>query len=275
MKDPVEVQHSIIKPPEGINCERAVDAVVGSLMASAVMDMIGVGVEFINGCMSKPLLLGHPNITWSHPRCNRHNKRFVRGTPTDDTSQSILIMRTIVDSNTKMTNSSFTFKNVRIDPVNFGMKLIEWIKKGHSEHRHQGGLGCGSTTHAVVNHEKFKIDPIFASNEIWIKTGKKVAPNGSVMRIAPCGTFAFWDDEIVVKHSEIYAKVTHADPRCVFASVASGLLIAKYIQWNAGMLREAEPDIDEILELAKKKCQKLNIIMMKLTFIHTVKLLKN
>lgn len=112
MKVPVEVQHSIIKPPEGINCESAVDAVVGSLMSSAAMDMIGVGVEFINGCMSKPLLLGHPNITWSHPRCNRHNKRFVRGTPTDDTSQSILIMQTIVDSNTKMTNSSFTFKNV-------------------------------------------------------------------------------------------------------------------------------------------------------------------
>lgn len=75
------------------------------------------------------------------------------------------------------------------------------------------------------------------------------------MRIAPCGTFAFWDEEIVVKHSEIYAKVTHADPGCVFASVASGLLIARYIQWNAGMLGEAEPDIDEILELAKKSAR--------------------
>lgn len=134
-------------------------------------------------------------------------------------------------------------------------ELIPSISEWSSEHRHQGGLGCGSTTRAVANHGKFKIDPVFASNEIWIKTGKKVAPNGSVMRIAPCGTFAFWDEEIVVKHSEIYAKVTHADPGCVFASVASGLLIARYIQWNAGMLGEAEPDIDEILELAKKSAR--------------------
>ena len=250
-KDSVEVQHPIVESPEGINRERAVDAILGSLMASAVFDMIGVGVEFINDCMSKPLLLGHPNITWSHPRCNRHNKRFVRGTPTDDTSQSILIMRTIVDSNTNKTSNVFSFKNVKIDPVDFGLKLIEWIKKGHPEHKHQGGLGCGATTHAVVSHEKFKVDPISASYDVWVKKGKKIAPNGSVMRIAPCGVFAFWDDEIVIKHSETYAKVTHADPRCIYSSVASGLLIARYIQWNAGLLGEKEPNIDEVLEMAK------------------------
>ena len=261
---PVKVKGAVIKPPEGVNQQKAADAIVGSIMASAAMDMIGVGVEFINSSISKPLLLGKMDITWSHPRCNDHNERFVRGTPTDDTSQSILIMRSIVELNSgakpniKDTSSDdenlsklITIDNVRIDPKDFGKKLIEWIENGHKEHRHDGGLGCGSTTYAVVSHRKYETDPIFAAQEVWIRSGKKVAPNGSVMRIASSGAFAFWDENVVVQHADKYARVTHADPRCVYSSIAAALLIARYIQWNAG-LREKEPNIDDTLSDAKK-----------------------
>lgn len=272
LTETIEIDHPIVQPPEGTDLQKAADAIVGSIMASAVLDMIGVGVEFINDCMAKPLLLGKANITWSHPRCNRHNERFVRGTPTDDTSQNILIMRTIVESNlqegmsqdilsdddddegssSSCLSNAFTYKKVKIDPCLFGENLVEWIQNGHAEHKHPGGLGCGATTFAVVNHRKYHSDPIFASRDVWIKGGKRVAPNGSVMRIASSGCFAFWDDEIVATQAAKYARVTHADPRCVYSSVAAALLIARYIRWNSGIGGNEEPNIDEVLQFAKK-----------------------
>ena len=114
-------------------------------MASAVMDMVGVGVEFINGVVSKPLLLGKLNISWTHPRSNFHNRVFTRGTSTDDTSQCILIMRTIVDLNNNNNNNnikeyensskSFIVDDVKIDPKKFASELLNWIDYGHREHK--------------------------------------------------------------------------------------------------------------------------------------------
>lgn len=275
LKKPVEVESPVVKPPDGVDHEKAADAIVGSIMASAAFDMIGVGVEFINESVSKVLLLGKMSIAWSHPRCNRHNQRFVRGTPTDDTSQCVLIMRSIVESNKQKKDDDYddilssdsenekatddenlslpiTVDNVRIDPRIFSSMLVDWIEHGHAEHKHDGGLGCGSTTFNVVTHYKYNSDPIFAAKDVWKSGGKKAAPNGSVMRIASSGCFAFWNEEIVVKTAEKYAKVTHADPRCIFASIAAAILIARYIQWNAGIRGDKEPVIDDALRDAKK-----------------------
>lgn len=253
---PKIVLKPIVFPPSQINQIKAFNSILGSLFASAVMDMVGVGVEFINNGIAKALLLGKLNITWTHPYCNRHNERFVRGTPTDDTSQTILIMRSIVDLNLpenkeKYSQSSKIIKNVKIDPTDFGLKLIKWIQHGHIEHKHPGGLGVGSTTLNVVRHPDFLTDSIKASKEAWISSGKKAAPNGSVMRIASSGCFAFWDEEIVVQIADCYCKVTHYDPRAVYCSIAAAILIARYVQWNAGLL-ENEPNIDQCLTDAEK-----------------------
>ena len=280
LQEPVKVKSPIMTPPNGTNIAKAADSIIGSIMASAALDMVGVGVEFINDSVSKALLLGGMSITWSHPRCNRHNERFVRGTPTDDTSQSILIMRSIVESNNgenddeddqkddvddddeenysgKNLSLPIKVKGVRIDARIFGQKLIDWIEHGHSEHRHHGGLGCGSTTFQVVSDMKYPSDPISASRDVWIRGGKRAAPNGSVMRIASSGCFCFWEEEVVIKTAELYAKVTHADPRCVFCSIAAALLIARFIQWNAGLLNEM-PDIDKAILKAKSLVPKIN-----------------
>lgn len=245
---PSFVSKPCILPPSKVNQQRAADAILGSLFASAVMDMVGVGVEFISKEIARPLLLGDLNISWTHPRCNPHNERFVRGTPTDDTSQSILIMRSIVDTNTRPYNSPslIDFEGVKIDPCDFGRRLVEWMNKGHYEHKHSGGLGIGSTTLKVVENKLFNSDPIAASKDTWIKSGRKVAPNGSVMRIASSGCFAFWNENIVIKIADVFGKVTHYDPRCVFSAISAALLIARYIQWNSGLL-DSEPDIDHTL----------------------------
>lgn len=229
-------------------------------MTSAVMDMVGVGVEFINGVVAKPLLLGNLNISWTHPRSNFHNRVFTRGTSTDDTSQCILIMRTIVDLNNNNNNKnikeyessskSFNVDNVKIDPKKFASELLNWIDYGHREHKQNKGLGIGATTSFVVYHPKYLQDPIYCAKDAWIEMGKTAAPNGSVMRIASSGCFAFWDEKVVIQNADKYAKVTHADPRCVYSSIAAALLIARYIQWNAGLRGEEEPNIDEALNEA-------------------------
>lgn len=72
------------------------------------------------------------------------------------------------------------------------------------------------------------------------------------MVIASSGCFVFWDDEIVAKQTETYARVTHADPRCIYSSVATVLLRSRYIRWNAGIGGKYEPNIDETLQFAKK-----------------------
>lgn len=255
---PLRINKPIFSPPNNINHAKAADSIIGSIFASAVFDMIGVGVEFIPDKISKALLLGEMDITWSHPRCNEHNMRFVRGTPTDDTSQSILIMRSIVDTNINPSKSPSTIEvnGVKIDPCDFGHKLVKWIFHGHTEHKHDGGLGCGSTTFRVIQNPYFSADPIKASKEVWIETGKKIAPNGSVMRIASSGSFAFWDEQVVIKVAEYYARVTHADPRCIYSSITSALIIARYIQFNSGFITE-EPNIDQILEETKKYVEDL------------------
>ena len=214
--------------------------------------MIGVGVESKSEVITKALLVGKPDMTWSHPRCNDHNMRFVRGTPTDDTSQSILIMRSIINCNINPSNSDsdVNVDGVKIIPAIFGKLLVDWIYNGHQEHKHTGGLGCGSTTFKVVSNPLFKTDPIQASKEVWIKSGKRIAPNGSVMRIASSGAFVFWDKKVVIKVAEQYARVTHSDPRCVYSSIAAALIIAQYIQFNSGFTKE-EPKIDQILEECK------------------------
>lgn len=64
--------------------------------------------------------------------------------------------------------------------------------------------------------------------------------------------FCFFDDEIVANQAKTYARVTHADPRCIYSSVATVLLRSRNIRWNEGISGKYEPNIDETLQFAKK-----------------------
>jgi ADP-ribosylglycohydrolase len=238
----------VLRPPENIAVEAAVDGVIGAIFGGAVGDWIGVGTEFVDGSIGKCWLPEPIDITWSHARVSRHNCGFLRGTPTDDTSQAILILRSVVAANTAATPREpdnvavFRQGGVVIDLVDFGQRLAEWVENGHREHKHPGGLGCGRTTCQTLAHPSFLRDPIAASVAIWEKSGRKVAPNGSVMRISTSGVFGFWDEALVIQVADKFGRATHADPRCVFAANAAALLISRLLQKRAGAI--AEVDID-------------------------------
>jgi ADP-ribosylglycohydrolase len=182
--------------------------------------------------------------------------RFVRGTPTDDTSQAILILRSIIDVNSSRrpetaadTASVFEHGGVRVDLTDFAAKLTEWVEHGHREHKHPGGLGCGATTARTLAHPAFKTDPIGAATAVWEASGKRAAPNGSVMRISTSGCFGFWDEALVRLIAEKFGAATHPDPRCVFAALAVALLISRLLQERAGL--RGAVDVDATLDEAR------------------------
>ncbi|KAK8840540.1 hypothetical protein M9Y10_030748 [Tritrichomonas musculus] len=248
---PVIIFGPCIRPPLSVNQKAAADAILGSLYASAVGDMLGAGTEGLSKNNTKATLPGKSaSITWTHPRC-RH-VRIVRGTATDDTSQSILIMRSIVDSNIHHSNSPsvIDIEGVKIDPFDFGRKLIDWIQNGHCEHKQKKGLGVGSKTLAVSKNRKYLVAPFAAAEEEWRKNGENIFSNGCIMRIASSGCFAFWNEKAVVGITECFCRMTHFDPRCVFSSIAASLLISRYIMWNSGL--SGEPSIDKTLVDALK-----------------------
>lgn len=250
---PPQLHQQVFNHPQ-FNTEAVVDGITGAILGSALFDMMGVGVEFNDKTQSYNLLNMPLSVIWSHPRMNHHCSRFLRGTSTDDTSQAILIMRSLVKSNSENIEPNgktiFNAGLAKVDLNDFGKRILEWMKVGHPEHKQGGGLGIGRTVFSVITHKNFLIDPIASSFDYWDSNNRAFSANGSVMRNAPCGCIAFWDEPTVIKVAELFGKVTHADPRCVFSTVSIALLISRNLQVRAGLLDSY--DIDETIEEAKK-----------------------
>ena len=248
----------LVNPPEfdAETKKAVVDAMVGCLFGQGMGDMLGVGCEF----QPKPdvgfLVQEDLGITWTHPVVSDHTASFVRGTATDDTSQAVLIMRMLVRSKGTV--------NLQL----FAELLLEWLKEGHKEHRHGGGLGAGSTTRAVMNHEDFLTDPVKAAYATWEKMNKDAASNGAVMRTSPCGCLQFWNEDFVIDVAKLCASATHSDPRCIFSSVAISLLISRILQQRAGLIKSL--DIDETIRYAISKVENLEPYMNDINSFSTV-----
>lgn len=99
----------------------------------------------------------------------------------------------------------------------------------------------------VVYDEEFLADPAAVAYKHWEKSGRKVAPNGSLMRTHPLGPICLGKSleetfNIAAEHSLI----THADPRCVVACcIVTGLI--------RGVLRGeilGEQAMDNLIEYA-------------------------
>jgi ADP-ribosylglycohydrolase len=183
----------------------------------------------------------------------RHNSSFARGTPTDDTSQNILIIRAIVAANhdKRSPDGIAIFENngVVIDTAEFARRIAEWVEVGHREHNHPCGLGCGRTTCQTLARPEFLTNPIAAAQAVWEDSGRVVAPNGSVMRIASSGCFGFWDEEVVREVADKFGRATHADPRCVFCAVGAAVIISRLIRTKCGLLENFDLDgtLQEVL----------------------------
>lgn len=244
-KLPVKFAANSVPCPDYIKSkEAASDAISGAIFGSAIFDMVGLGTEFDSTPFARVATRGPFSICWSHLEVYSRTIKILRGTPTDDTSQAILIARSLVHSQLLKrepdNKKSFLFESAYIDLSEFCRQFVEWSKNGHVEHKDGSGLGMGRTVRLVLKQKDFVNDPISAGYRVWRENGKNMAANGSVMRTSPTGCFAFWDLKTVKEVAKIYSLVTHYDPRCSFVSVCISLVCAKIIQ-----RRSTEEDVDD------------------------------
>ena len=216
------------KPPFNITPE-IIDSMMGSVFGSALGDALGIreeakGTKFIHFICQCPL-----DISWSHIVDPDEYERFLIGETTDDTDQSVFIMRSL--------------KTGKPDVLHFAKEMKTWVYDGIVEHKHGECYDCGTTTHMTIRNRLFLKDPCAAAKEVC---NSSAVGNGSAMRTASVGCFHFWNENEVKENAKLFASATHAHPYCVQAAVCVSLLISRFIQKRCGMI--ADVDVEATLQ---------------------------
>jgi ADP-ribosylglycohydrolase len=108
-------------------------------------------------------------------------------------------------------------------------------------------LGLGRLVSSVVSTQGFESEPERVAREYWERTGRRVAPNGSLMRTHPLGVMCLWREEAeAFKVAAEISRVTHVDPRCVLACVIGTGLVRAVVRGEV----QSERDVDGLIERA-------------------------
>eukprot|EP01133_Synstelium_polycarpum_P004081 gene4081-4754_t len=198
-----------------------IDTILGTIYGNALGDAYGLATEF----MSKESV----------------------ALKTDDTDQMILIMQMLNE----------TRGNVNLSSV--ARKLRQWIESGFPELGDVAGMGLGQTVGAVVFSEDFIEDPIACSEAVWLKSQRKGAANGAVMRTSILGCTRFNSPEIVSKNSQLLAQLTHYDPRCIVSCTTTTHVIAALIRrrFNGDASPVTDEQIESLIDDAVKDAQRV------------------
>ncbi|TPX55477.1 hypothetical protein PhCBS80983_g05286 [Powellomyces hirtus] len=209
-----------------INRHLLEDKIRGCIYGSILGDAMGLATEFMSKREAHAIYGGDTPLSFASIYQDSHRRKWVPGDFTDDTDQHMMVLASLV--------SLGKSEGMMLDGVDLGQRLAKWCESGFLT-LSKPSLGVGATVGSVLTHEDFKEDPFKAAYSVWEKHGCDLAANGAVMRTGVIGCWAFWDEEVVVRNAVTAARVTHADPRCVFSSVVVCVLIAR-------MLREAISD---------------------------------
>lgn len=136
-------------------------------------------------------------------------------------------------------------------PEQFAFRLKEWTDIGLPELQSKGCCGVGFTVGSVIDHPEFLSNPYKAAYDIWHSGGCDLAANGAVMRTAVLGISFFFNESQVVLNAIECAKVTHADPRCIFSSVVVSALISRTLRRALEIGEEFQVDAKDKEKLLK------------------------
>lgn len=175
----------------------------------------------------------------------KHIRSFKKGDWTDDTDQLICIMDSIC---VKLKDQTKKIEFI------FARKIKDWIEHGFPECEDTSGAGLGTTTFRWYSDKTS--DPFLASCRTFLydnRNPSNVHPNGAVMRTSVIGTFNYMDLDIVFKNAVIFAKTTHASPKCVASSIFISGIIALLLQNTSHVLSNSEKNtmIKTILKTMK------------------------
>ncbi|WEW59728.1 hypothetical protein PRK78_005208 [Emydomyces testavorans] len=164
-----------------------------------------------------------------------YTDKFEPGSWTDDTDHALLILLSYLHHDGEV-----------LSPNDLAERLRIWVDQGLRA-LDRPPLGLGKTVGSVVLDKEYLADPPATAHRHWVKSGRHVAPNGSLMRTHPLGIICLgYSLEESFRLATAFSVVTHADPRCVVACcIATGLI--------RGILRGeilTENDVDGLIECA-------------------------
>eukprot|EP01100_Stratorugosa_tubuloviscum_P014832 TRINITY_DN815_c0_g1_i1.p1 TRINITY_DN815_c0_g1~~TRINITY_DN815_c0_g1_i1.p1 ORF type:complete len:399 (-),score=213.57 TRINITY_DN815_c0_g1_i1:70-1266(-) len=226
---------------EELRSNHTLNRILGCIYGNALGDAVGLQTEFLS---KESSIARFPRVTEPVEFPTRHTRGWDRGDWTDDTDQMILLMMMFTECGT-------------VDELNFASKLRNWARKGFPELGDYCGAGMGGLTSSVLFNEYFLSEPFKASEAVWIRSGKQIAPNGGVMRTSITGCFKYDDLETVKTNTERMCKVTHFDDRCIASCIAVCVSIALILQGRLTIPTESPTtlpcvDIKQLLEAAKQ-----------------------
>lgn len=182
----------------------------GLFFGQAIGDALGLGTEFLN---KKQISEIYPNgiSHYSQIVQDHHRSRWKIADWTDDTDQFLCILDSILQTG-------------EVSATAFAEELYKWFK--------DLPVGIGNTVHSVVSTPQFKLYPHKAAELFWNMRKRNVASNGAIMRTSILGAWDFKDPNKVKQNTEIIAKTTHFDPRCVGSCVIITSIVSTWLHQN-------------------------------------------
>ncbi|KAK0713476.1 ADP-ribosylglycohydrolase-domain-containing protein [Lasiosphaeria miniovina] len=230
------------------------DRIVGAVVGSALGDAIGLYTEFLSAAKAAE---AYPSGTFTLAapaptpfKLDTHRAAKEPGHWTDDTDHALLLLLSFLHTaKTAPPSASSSFvssPDAHTPPplpttLDFAARLRVWVSQGLRA-LDTMPLGLGRLVSTVVASKGFDKEPARVAREYWVRTGRRIAPNGSIMRTHPLGLMCVTgrsEGEACALAAEM-SRATHADPRCVVACVLATALVRAVVR---GEVRsEAELD---------------------------------
>ncbi|KAJ4984201.1 hypothetical protein SVAN01_10309 [Stagonosporopsis vannaccii] len=218
-----------------------IDKIYGCLIGSALGDTIGLYTEFLTKDQSAK---SYPSQRFTliaprtEPYQDAHRMQFEPCAWTDDTDQALLILLSYLHIQTHDPDMDLADA--------FAARLKIWVSRGLPA-LDRSAFDIGILVGAVANSPRYLSDPFGCATERWIKSSRKAAPNGSLMRTHPIGVIGVnLTEEQTWRLSVRVGRTTHVDPRCVVACCISVGVIRQLLRGQI----EAEKDMDAAIERA-------------------------
>jgi ADP-ribosylglycohydrolase len=161
------------------------DKAMGTIIGAALGDAIGLYTEFLSSIQCRQ---AYPQAKFSLTGPDQtpfkedgHRDKFQPADWTDDTDQSLLLIFSYLHN-----CNGIAEDGLPLDPQDVALRLHTWVTQGF-HCLDSPPLGIGQTVGLVVLDPKYLDDPKAVALDVWLKSGRNAAPNGSLMRTHPIG----------------------------------------------------------------------------------------
>ncbi|KAL0210104.1 hypothetical protein P9112_010188 [Eukaryota sp. TZLM1-RC] len=212
------------------------DRFLGVFLGAAIGDSNGLATEFHIPSLAA-WYTPYPSLLTFLLNNDHQRASYIPGHWTDDTSQAILIARTLSET-----------RDISSIPSTFAAKLKHWCEYGFSELGDVNGVGTGREVKKVVSDSSFLSCPLETALRIR-SLGLTSPQNGALMRTFPIGLTQPNDEVWVKEAARMFAMTTHPDPRAQVSCVIVSLLIARLMRGEE--VKEVEELHQVVLEAIK------------------------